>query len=245
MKVKRMSVKVMMSILGGSFAAVGAIFMIAACVMLAADSSFMKTAEETTAVITDIDTDRRVSHGEERTDHTVYIEYIADGEVYNEPLGEYNSGMYEGEEITVYYDPDKPSDVRTGSKLMQYIFLGIGALFFIIGASFVSVIVLKNRRIKLLKQSGDRLSGTITRVEMNRSVKINNRHPYKAECEVTDPYSGERYLYSSENITSDISDLVGMEVTVYADRNDRSRYYVDIRELMDRYIEENRIHDYR
>ncbi|MDE6600448.1 MAG: hypothetical protein K2K34_10270, partial [Oscillospiraceae bacterium] len=53
-------------------------------------------------------------------------------------------------------------------------------------------------------------------------------HPYRADCEVFDPNSGERYLYRSENTMEDISDLVGTSVVVYADRDNRKKYYVDI-----------------
>ena len=34
-------------------------------------------------------------------------------------------------------------------------------------------------------------------------------------------------------------------ITVYVDRNNKKKYYVDIFELMDKYKEEENIHDYR
>ncbi len=43
----------------------------------------------------------------------------------------------------------------------------------------------------------------------------------------------------------DISALIGMSVTVYADQNDRKKYYVDIDSLINRYNYDTNVHDYR
>ncbi len=43
----------------------------------------------------------------------------------------------------------------------------------------------------------------------------------------------------------DISALIGMSVTVYADQNDRKKYYVDIDSLINRYNYDASVHDYR
>lgn len=42
-----------------------------------------------------------------------------------------------------------------------------------------------------------------------------------------------------------ISDLIGREVTVYVDSNNKKNYYVDIYELIDRYSSDENIYDYR
>ncbi|MDE5917333.1 MAG: hypothetical protein K2G62_04310, partial [Oscillospiraceae bacterium] len=89
------------------------------------------------------------------------------------------------------------------------------------------------------------LSGTIIAVRTNYKIKVNNRYPFIADCEVINPYDNERYLYRSENVVADISMLAGMTVTVYVDRNDRSKYYVDIQELLNNYNNDYKIHDYR
>lgn len=243
MKIKKG--KTVFTIIGAIFFIIGMILVVIGGISLARTSAFMNSAQKTKAEIINISADSYRRNGKNHTHYDVWIEYTVDGEVLEKNINEYNSSMYEGKEIEVYYDPDDPSDVRTDSKVFEYIFLGIGGSFAVIGAVFLIVNIISGRRIKILKKSGDKLSGTITNVTMNYNMTINNRHPYKAECEVINPYDGETYLYSSENITDDISGLIGMTTTVYVDRSNKKKYYVDIYELLDKYNKGNRIHDYR
>lgn len=140
--------------------------------------------------------------------------------------------------ITLFFDP-------SADDASRYTTIGFGVIFAIVGAALLYSVILKAVRRKRLMASGDQLTGIITAVNMNMSVRVNGYHPYRADCEVFDPISGERYLYRSEDTMEDISGLVGMSVTVYADRDNRKKYYVDIASLMESYREENRIHDYR
>lgn len=243
MKIKKG--KTVFTIIGAIFFIIGMILVVIGGISWARTSAFMNSAQKTKAEIISISADSYRRNGKNHTHYDVWIEYTVDGEVLEKNINEYNSSMYEGKEIEVYYDPDDPSDVRTDSKVFEYIFLGIGGSFAVIGAVFLIINIIIGRRIKILKKSGDKLSGTITNVTMNYNMTINNRHSYKAECEVINPYDGETYLYSSENITDDISGLIGMRATVYVDRNNKKKYYVDIYELLDKYNKDNRIHDFR
>lgn len=237
--------RIIFTFLGIVFFSVGIVLVIIGGIVLQKNISFMNIAQKTEAEIISVSADRNRRFGKNYTRYDVWIEYTVNGEVLEKNLNEYNSSMYEGKKIDVYYDPDNPSDVRTYSKTFEFIFLGIGSLFTVIGAVFLIVNVMSRRNIKNLKKSGDKLSGTITNVVRNYNMTINNRHPYKAECEVINPYDGETYLYSSDNVTDDISGLTGMTVTVYVDKNNKKKYYVDIYELMERYSANNNIHDYR
>lgn len=140
--------------------------------------------------------------------------------------------------ITLFFD-------ISSDNVDKLLLLGCGALFMILGAAFLLSVILKAVRKKRLIANGDQLTGTIVAVNLNMSVTVNGYHPYRADCEVFDPNSGERYLYRSENTMEDISGLVGMSVTVYADPNNRKKYYVDVVSLADSYRSENQIHDYR
>lgn len=139
---------------------------------------------------------------------------------------------------TLFMDPSVDDSSR-------YIMIGCGAVFAAVGAAFLLSVILKAVRRKRLMANGDQLTGIITAVNINFSVTINGRHPYRADCEVFDPNNGERYLYRSEDIMEDISWLVGNSVTVYADRDNRRKYYVDIASPAESYRSENNIHDYR
>lgn len=245
MKSKYKNANSVLMLIGIIFSVIGTAFLISGIAVLISHNTFIDNAVRTEAEITRIESDSYRRNGKTHTDYDVWVEYEADGEIYEEELGYYNSKMNEGDKIDVYYNPDNPSDVKSDSKILELIFILIGGVFAVLGVIFITVNILSGNRRKKLMQTGDRLTGTITDVVMNNAVRINGVHPFKAECEVVNPFDGEKYLYSSENVTRNISELVGREVTVYVDRNNKKKYYVDIFELMDKYKAEEKIHDYR
>lgn len=245
MKSKYKNANSVLMLIGIIFSVIGTAFLISGIAVLISHNTFIDNAVRTEAEITRIESDSYRRNGKTHTDYDVWVEYEADGEIYEEELGYYNSKMNEGDKIDVYYNPDNPSDVKSDSKILELIFILIGGVFAVLGVIFITVNILSGNRRKMLMQTGDRLTGTITDVVMNNAVRINGVHPFKAECEVVNPFDGEKYLYSSENVTRNISELVGREVTVYVDRNNKKKYYVDIFELMDKYKAEEKIHDYR
>lgn len=112
--------------------------------------------------------------------------------------------------------------------LFTIIFGGIGLVFFFVGLPFL-LLAIKKRKQKLhLIETGAQATGIITDIEIDRSVRVNNRYQRKAHCKVVDEYTGAVYLYSSDSVAGNIDYLVGREVTVYYDPDDRSKYYVDL-----------------
>ena len=136
-----------------------------------------------------------------------------------------------------------PGDI---SMLFTYIFGGIGLLFFIIGLPFL-IFGIKKRKLKLLLiETGSQAVGIITDIEIDRTVRVNNRYQRKAHCKVVDEYTGEIYLYSSDGVAGNIDYLVGRQVTVYYDPDDRSKYYVDIESAERDYgVSAPEVHDFR
>lgn len=242
---KRMGVKAVFLMLGSIFFIIGLVFAIIGGVRYADHKSFMKTAETTWAEVTDIDEDVYYRKGRRRTSHYAWVEYIVDDIIYNQKLDTYNSSMYIGADIEVYYDPADPSNVRTGSKAFEIVFVSMGGGFMVLGGVFLIIVIAKNKKVKYLKQNGEVLMGTIVNITQNMAVRINGRHPFKAEVEVKNPFDSEIYLYSSENINADISQFIGSQVTVYVDKTKKSKYYVDMNELFEKYNEQNKIHDFR
>ncbi len=179
-----------------------------------------------------------------RTDCDVWVSYTIDGREYETKLNYYTSGMREGDTVEIFVDPDDPSDIEADTLIPDIVFIGLGGLFTVIGSCFLVSHVSKLSRRKRLINEGEQLAATITNVSRS-NVLVNGGYPYRAECEYTDPFSGEKYLFGSDSVMNDISGLVGSAVTVYADRNNRRNYYVDIDALSEKYTEENKIHDYR
>lgn len=130
-------------------------------------------------------------------------------------------------------------------KVFLSIFMGIGGLFALIGLIWLIILLKKRAGNKRLIAEGYKLEGMVTNVSINTNVRINGIHPRKLECRVNNPYDGNIYLYSSANINDDISHLIGQTVTVYVDKNNPKKYYVDVYELINRHIYDNNIIDFR
>lgn len=230
---------------------IGLLFLISGGVFFISNLRFKAAAEHTRGRIIDIERVSSVRHGSRHhsrrnVHHRVTVSYTVDGEDYECELGEYHSDWREGQKITLYYDPAKPENVRTGSAaLIPVLFMVLGA-FLLIGGTIPAAFYMKSlKQTKLLKENGEILTGTVTKVKIITSVTINGNHPFRAECEYTDPGTGERYLFSSKNVMEDISGFIGSEVKIYAERNNRSNYYVDMEELLSRARAETTVHDFR
>ena len=119
-------------------------------------------------------------------------------------------------------------------------------IFVLAGIIMIIITELMNRKRRRLIEHGVQAEAVITRVARDLAVRVNNSHPFRAECRVTDPVTGEVYLYSSPRIIQDITHLQGRTVTVYYDPDNRKKYFVDIEALISE-SEENdpAVHDYR
>ncbi len=221
---------------------VGTIFFVIGTGILISDIKFMQTAQEVDAVISNI-TSYRDSDGDTR--HVVFVTYTVDGVEHISTINEYSTSMKIGKHMTVYYDPDNPNDVNTGSKLTPIMFMALGGIFIIVSGGMLGSVIKKSRRRKRLLTEGERLTGTIKNVTVNTSIRVNGKSPYKADVEVVDSFSGETYLFSTGNVYIDLWQYEGQQVDVYVDRLNKSFYYVDVDGMTERYISENNIHDYR
>ncbi len=231
MKVKKSSTSAIF--FGLIFAAVGIFIIVIGIKEYFSMKEFEKTAETISATIVDIDShkEKRGTKKHRRT-VTVYdltVQYEVDGQTYTKVIDNGQNKPSIGSTVDVMYDPANPSDTRRGSSTGALAGTGIiGGIFTLAGGFLAGVdirkMLLKNRLIK----NGIKMSGTIINADCDASVRINGRHPYKAECEVTDSSTGNVYRYSSESVRNDLSAYVGLSVDVYVDPNDRSKSYVDL-----------------
>lgn len=209
------------------------------------NKKFFRNAEQTTAVITDIESTRNRRNGVTEYNHTVYVTYEVDGVQYNKVrLGYYNSGMYEGKTIKVYYNKDNPGKIKTkGSSMVISVILSVvGGVFLLVGIILVIVFMPRNKKIK---QYGNRYEADIINITVNRNVRVNGRHPYIVDCQVADAFTGVTSLYRSKNIYEDINVYGIVKVPVYVDPKNPSKYYVDIDEAIEQAKKYNNIRDYR
>ena len=85
------------------------------------------------AVVSKIEEETRVDADGVTTEEAVYVRYTVDGKEYNERLSFFSGSYKEGDEITVLYDPQKPSYVIGTSKIGPPLYLAFGAVVTISG----------------------------------------------------------------------------------------------------------------
>lgn len=233
-------------IIGVVFSTIGLLFAVIGIAIGISFSDFSAKAESTTAEITRIETYTKSSNGSLTTYHDVYVKYSVDGVTYNVLLDYFDSSMYVGGTVEVLYNPDNPAEIKGNDITITFIFTGMGIVFLIIGLLVGVIPYTKEVKRKKLIETGEQATGVITNVIVDRSVEINGRHPYKAECEVIDPITGERYLYSSQTVMNDISYLIGQSIAVYYNPDNRGEYYVDLDSVHDDVLGgAPEVHDFR
>lgn len=135
---------------GAIFIIVGTIFIIISCTTKTANDAFMETAVAEPAIITEIESDEDY--------HRVMVTYELDGEMVVKKLSEYSSDMYEGQELTIYYDPENPDNITTGmvSGILGTVFLIVGIITAAIGLipSIIGVIMIAGGKKQVTGDTG-------------------------------------------------------------------------------------------
>ncbi|MBQ8904281.1 MAG: DUF3592 domain-containing protein [Oscillospiraceae bacterium] len=215
--------------IGGFFAVFGAIMLCFGIWSIIDGINFRKDAGQVTGVISHIESYRDTSLSDSSTKvHDVYVTYTVNGQEYERMLGYYDSSMYAGQEIEIFYNPENPEEIKGKEGAINIVLPLFGLAFLAIGLAFVFSDRQKKKKMEMLLAKGSTAEGIITAINIDHNTTINGRHPLIAEVTVTDPETNEQFLYSSESIMEDIRHLEGRRVMVYYDPDDRSNYYVDI-----------------
>ena len=215
------------------FATIGVILFGIGIALFVSDKNFKSTAKETEAKITDIYTSRD-SDGD--TSHTVYVSYSIKGQEYSGRLNYYTSGMREGQNVTIYYDPANPGDFRGGGAAVALYILGImGIVFFIVGFIGLRSQIKRKAMKKRMLTTGTKIYATMTDV-VPGNVSVNGRPCMHIICEYKNESTGTLYIFKSDGVWASIPHMTtgASRVPVYVDYNDYTKYYVDV----DSYLEE-------
>ena len=120
------------------------------------------------------------------------------------------------------------TDSGTGLHTFQLVFVGVGLLFLVLGAVFLSSALRKILRQKHVIEHGDCISAEFVSAEPDRHVTVNGVHPYTALVRGRDRF-GEAHEFRSGHVSSDpTAQLAGREIPVYLDPDDPENYYVDL-----------------
>ena len=191
---------------------------------------FHKTAVEITAEITSIES-YKDSDGD--LHHRVYIDYDFDGVHYGDVrLGEYNSSMNEGKQVTLLVDPRDPLNVqgKASGYVVAILLMVMGAVFAAIGLVPAIMSLLNKKKGARLMQEGKHLQGVVENIELNPNLSVNGRNPYVIICTYQDVYKDVTYRFKSENLWTNPATVfhAGDAIDIYVQEDDFSKYYVDV-----------------
>ena len=121
--------------------------------------------------------------------------------------------------------------------MVGLIFGGIGAIFLILGIIFLIVELCKKKRSDALLASGHYILGEVVDIAANINVNVNGRYPYHIIVQYIDPH-GVRHIFRSPvlRIFRD-PELLGKKVKVYVENDNFKHYYVDVDEILPKYVE--------
>ena len=121
--------------------------------------------------------------------------------------------------------------------MVGLIFGGIGAIFLILGIIFLIVELCKKKRSDALLASGHYILGEVVDIAANINVNVNGRYPYHIIVQYIDPH-GVRHIFRSPGLRIFRDpELLGKKVKVYVEDDNFKHYYVDVDEILPKYVE--------
>lgn len=220
-------------IFGIVFFAVGLMITIFGIKVVISTNQFMESAVKTQATITRIDTSYD-SDGD--VNHTASVEFTVDGSLYKGTLNYYTSAMYVGGKETIYYDPSNPNHFQgSGSKFATYIAVIVGGIFMLVGGGILIVQIILSKKKKKVLSYNYVIQANIIGFNIDTTMSVNGRNPYKLEASYINPNDGKMYTYRSESIWANLTPILQQRnittIPVYVNPNNYAEYVVDISNL--------------
>ena len=139
----------------------------------------------------------------------------------------------EGERVPVVYLESDPSTAKIESFFSLYglaaIAGGLGSVFFLIGTGLICLQAETRQTDERLRQEGMPITTAFQSVECNGALEVNGRHPFKVVTRWQDPGTSRVRVFQSHNLWFDPAQFIKQkEITVYVDRANPSKYYMDL-----------------
>jgi hypothetical protein len=142
-------------------------------------------------------------------------------------------GAFAAAGIIMAFNLDFLREHGTGdTELLPVIFGGIGAPFLIAGIILAAVSIRKRRTMRRVVSEGYYVMATVADIRPNFSVQVNGQYPYVIECHYRDSATGELHVFKSRNLFFYPAEFENGQIRVYVDRENMSRYYVDVDSLI-------------
>lgn len=142
-------------------------------------------------------------------------------------------GYAKGERVEVLYRSAQPAHARIRGFFSLWggplIVGGLGGVFFLIGGGMLLATALKNRREKYLKKYGTRIETTFQSVEINGSLKVNGRSPFRVITQWQNPATSVLHVFTSNNLWFDPTHHISeRRITVLIEKNNPGKYHMDL-----------------
>lgn len=138
----------------------------------------------------------------------------------------------EGETVPVLYLEYDPSSARIDSFFSLYGFaaiaLGMGSLFFLIGAGTIYWQAKTGEADQRLRREGKAITTAFQSVEQS-GLEVSGKHPFRVLTQWQDPATSRVRTFASHYVWFDPTTYVMQKpITVYLDRTDPQKYYMDL-----------------
>jgi len=138
-----------------------------------------------------------------------------------------------GESVEVYYLSEQPEMAKMSGFFALWggatILGGIGGTFLLVSAGMILVPMLKARRDDYLKHQGTPIETEFQSVEINGSLSVNGRHPFRVVTHWQNPSTSEIHVFRSNNLWYDPSDYIKRDrITVFIEKGNPGKYFVDL-----------------
>jgi hypothetical protein len=138
----------------------------------------------------------------------------------------------EGEPVTVLYLAAEPYRAKIKSFFSLWfgliILLGLGLPFTGVGVGMGLVQSRSRKKAEWLRRHGRRMRTAFTSVELNNSLRVNGRSPYRIISQSADPASNTVRVFQSENIWFDPTEYIkGETIEVLVDPRNPGKYLMD------------------
>jgi hypothetical protein len=138
-----------------------------------------------------------------------------------------------GDRVPVLYDANDPGKAQIDSVWQRLgvllMFLGFGAVFFVIGATPLGVRAARRWQLRGLLRDGRPVIAAFHSVEENTRLTVQGRHPYFVVAEWRNPVSKELVRFRSRQVWDDPTERArNRMITVVVDPNNFRRYIMDL-----------------
>ena len=147
--------------------------------------------------------------------------------------GSHPPSYSQGESVEVLYQAGAPRDAVINGFVSLWlgpmIVGGIGSIFFLIGGGIGLASALQGRKEEYLRQYGTRIPTSFQSDELNTSLAVNGRHPFRVFTQWINPTTSEIHVFASENLWFDPSPHINdRPITVFIEPGNPKEYFVDL-----------------